>query len=432
MAVSLRRDVCKDTLDLVAQHYPERWLLPNLRESRLCGTSPIRELWPLAQPSLLSLRYEVEPLLPDTWHLDLLALKAPNIKVLRIDDINKPRRGSELELSIFNDPETSKALSAAVFWFGNLTAVDFLTFLDPGAILHLSRLPRLVRLALKLGKQNCVPLDATPDDCPPFPALRSLQIRGRDATQLALWLSPLRLLSLATIWISTELPSSITAVEELFALVSQFAGLTRLKMHFADARYLANDGVLDPLLRELRGMEDFTFSGLAFNPSGNTLAAVASAWPRLRNLDFNRSCYLTPSSGRVNLADLLIFALRCPAIERIAVPLSPHMMQNPTRRENGVVRLMQASPPLPPHPSRLLVPGPSNPSVLSCVPVSPLQILHVVEAFQREDYQCIAEYLANVFPNVKLTFRCPPHQQPVLQDCVQCIMRLKENYLCRD
>lgn len=428
--LSSRRDVCKHTIEMIERHCPGGRLFPNLREARLAGPSCAREISILIQPSLLSVHYEIDPKIPESWRFSSIAERAPTLTALRITDSTRPLPGLDTQDSLFVDPKLCAALSDTVLNLKDLTVVEFKAALSPEAVKHLSELPRLARLALQLTGDNCAALDTTLHSSPPFPSLQSLHVRGRNTTQLASWISCLRSPALTELHVFAEKRSPIEAAQGLLDAISRLRGLTVLRIQFANERYLATDDVFTPLFQKLSSLEEFTVGGLAFNPTSAFLVAVVSAWPRLRNLELQHTSYSKPTSHRIPLRDLLIFAQHCPSIKRIAIPLSPYMYTNPTRHEDGVVVTTHAIPPLA-RSSSTLAPAVTVPgsATLMRLPPSKLQVLQIPYGFEPEDYQDIAEFLANVFPAAELTFRCPLKMRGVLGDCVRTITGLKEKYL---
>lgn len=418
------------SLCLIKLHYPEPSLLPNLRDCSLQGLAGSKEIDSLIQSSLHTLHYDIQPLLPDTWHLGRIARRAPDLGVLCLTDSGKTQRGS---VSAFPDPDIGKALSDAILDFRNLTAVDFATCFHLDAIRHLSRLPRLARLHLYLDESNCIPLDAGSDGHFPFCSLKTLHIGGESVVRLSSWMQALHLPMLKTLRVSPSRSASLLSVEGLFDVIIRFDSLVTLKLFFSNTGLLASDSILNPLLRRLPYIEEFVLADLPFNPARDSLAVIASAWPRLRNLELQPSCYLKKTSRRVSLRDLLAIAYYCPAIERVAIPLSHHMVTNPTRREGDNALVIQTDPPFPASQNPLLAPilPNSTTSTGARIPASKLTELCIASDFVRQDYPRIAEFLAIVFPDAELTFRCPPRLKTSMEDCIQGIMRLKGEYLQR-
>lgn len=413
---------------MIERHCPGGRLFPNLREARLAGPSCAREISILIQPSLLTVHYEIDPTMPDSWRFSSIAERAPALTTLRVTDSKRPLPGLDKLDSVFVDPKLCAALSDTVLALKNITVVEFMAALSPEVVKHLSELPRLARLALQLTDDNCAPLDTTLHSSPPFPSLRSLHVRGRNAVQLSSWISSLRLPALTEIHVFAEKRSPIEAAKGLLDTISRLQGITFLRIQFPNERYLATDDVFTPLLQKLHSLEEFILGGLAFNPTSAFLVAVVSAWPRLRNLELQHTCYSKPTAHRIPLRDLLILAQHCPTIERIAIPLSPYMYTNPTRYEDGVVVMTQTIPPLARSPTALAVTVPDS-AAPTHLPHSKLQVLQIPYGFEPEDYHNIAEFLANVFPTAELTFRCPLKMRGALGDCVRTITGLKEKYI---
>lgn len=318
VVISFRREICRETVKMLALHYPGRSMFPDLQETHLSGPSCAREISLLVSPSSQTIHYEVDLRLPHTWHINRIVEHSPDLEVLRITDSKRPAGDADTAVGVFVSPHICYVLSSTLLELENLTAVDFMAFLDPVTIQYLASLPRLARLALQL-REDCVHMDLAAYTSTPFASLHSLQIRGRDTTYLTPWLSSVHLPSLKALNISTEKPppAGISSVEELIGVVSRFQGLTYLKMRFAIIhKGLAPESILYPLLERLPSLEDFTLFGLAFNPTKISLSAMVSAWPRLRNLELHQTCYFKPSTHRIPLRDLLIFAQHCPTIER--------------------------------------------------------------------------------------------------------------------
>lgn len=383
------------------------------------------------QPSSLALRYDIHPKYPGEGHLDRIARNSPNLEVLDLIKFDRSCRVAPKGPHVFWDPEMCKALSDAILYFGNLTAVGFATFFHLEAIMHLSRLPQLAHLHIYLGDDNCTPLDPASGGILPFRCLGTLHISGKCLLQLTLWLQPLQLPFLTTIRVSTRASASVPTIQGLFRVLTQFGGLISLELHFSNAKVLVNAGIFDSLLQRMPRLEEFILSGLPFNPTRDFLAATASAWPRLCNLELCQSCYLKRSPHHILFGDLLIIAHYCPAIERIAIPLSPHMVTNPTIREHDSVLVTQVDPPVLPSHNPLLsliFPDSATPTSLR-ISVSKLREIRVTGGFVTGDHQRIAEFLANVFPEAELTFRCPPRRKATLEACVTNIMDLKRECL---
>lgn len=126
-------------LCLIEEHYPEPHLLPKLRQYHL-GDDRCDEVSTLFLIclSLQHVRYEIRLSHEQNWHLDHIARRSPNIRVLTLAHADGCSCITETDCCVFLRPQAVKALSDAIYSFRSLTEVRFSTSFDHNAIRHLS------------------------------------------------------------------------------------------------------------------------------------------------------------------------------------------------------------------------------------------------------------------------------------------------------